>query len=237
MTIVRTLLVWLLGMSLTVLVFLAVSLIRVFDSKRAIIHSVGAVWSRCLIGLAGIKVDLRGGENIPKDTPVIFLSNHQGAFDIPALQGYMPVRFRWVAKKSLFKVPFLGWSMRLAGYIPIDRDNPVEAMKSMEEASEKIRAGASVLIFPEGTRSTTGALLPFKRGAFMLARKSGAPIVPVAIKGTFEIMKRGSHIIRPSKVSISIGKPIPVGSSDEKELRNMTKKAVEALYNDMRSSA
>jgi 1-acyl-sn-glycerol-3-phosphate acyltransferase len=193
-------------------------------------HNICVMWAKAVVAISGVKVEVTGLDNVPKGRPVLFLSNHQGAFDIPAIQSVLPVQFRWVAKKSLFKVPFVGWSMRLAGYISIDRDNPAEAVKSMEVAAEKMSKGASVVIFPEGTRSETGALLPFKRGAFMLARKSGMPIVPVAVSGTIGILKRGGFIVNPMKVKIAIGSPIPIGSSDEKELRNMTKRQIEAMF-------
>lgn len=238
MTFVRTFAVWLLGLPVTIALFIVVLLSVPFERQGRAIHSIGAFWSRILLGLAGIKVDVRGIDNIPKGVPVVLLSNHQGAFDIPALQAFLPLQFRWVAKKSLFRIPVIGWSMSLANYIPIERENPQEAMKSMEEAAERIRKGTSVLVFPEGTRSTTGELLPFKRGAFMLAAKSGAAIVPVAIRGTSAIMKKGGFLIRPSRVTISVGKPILPQESDEKDLRNRTKKAIEALFNEgMRTSA
>lgn len=232
MTVLRTLAVWLLGLPITIALFLLVLLSLPFERQGRAVHSIGAFWSRVLLALSGVRVDLKGRENIPSGRAVIFVSNHQGAFDIPALQAFLPVQFRWVAKKSLFRIPVIGWSMSLAGYVGIDRDNPVEAMKNMEEASEKIRKGTSVLIFPEGTRSGSGRLLPFKRGAFVLAKKSGVPVVPVAINGTSDIMRRGGFLIRPSRVRIRIGKPVPAGQSDEKEIRNKMKKAIEELLRD-----
>lgn len=230
MVFLRSAAVWALGLPVTVFAFILIVLVWPFDRKGRLMHYLCVLWARAIILLSGVKLDVRGLENVPRDQSVLFLSNHQGAFDIPALQSVLPVQFRWVAKKSLFKVPFVGWSMRLAGYISIDRENPVEAMKSMDEAAEKMSKGTSVVIFPEGTRSESGELLPFKRGAFMLARKSGRPIVPVAIKGTNRIMRKGSCSISPARVTISIGSPIPVGSSDEKELRNKTKRQIEAMY-------
>lgn len=230
MTVLRTLAVWLLGLPVTIVLFLMVLLTLPFERQGRAVHSIGAFWSRVLLALAGVRVETRGLENVPRDTPVIFLSNHQGAFDIPALQAFLPVQFRWVAKKSLFRIPVIGWSMSLAGYIGIDRDNPAEAIKNMEEAAAKMRAGTSVLVFPEGTRSATGKLLPFKRGAFMLARKSGVPIVPVAVSGTSGILARGGFLIRPSRVRIAVGRPISTASSDEKDLRGATKRAIESLF-------
>ncbi|MEK6598914.1 MAG: lysophospholipid acyltransferase family protein, partial [Deltaproteobacteria bacterium] len=143
------------------------------------------------------------------------------------LQGFIPIQFRWVAKKSLFKIPIIGWSMSLAGYVSIDREKAGSAYKSIERAAEKVKKGASVLIFPEGTRSAAGNLLPFKRGGFLLAIKSGVPIVPVSIRGTENLMKKESILIRPGAVKVVIGKPIPVSDADEKLLMEMVRKAIE----------
>ena len=229
MIIFRTVAVWVLGIISTVTAFLFIALVWPFDRRGALKHYFCVLWARSIIAVSGVKVSVAGLENVPRDRAVLFLSNHQGAFDIPAIQSVLPVHFLWVAKKSLFKVPVVGWSMSLTGYISIDRDNPAEAVKSMDEASGRMGEGVSVVIFPEGTRSETGALLPFKRGAFMLAKKSGVPIVPVAIQGTNRIKKKGSFLVNPAKVRISIGRPIPIGASDEKELRNMTKRQIEEM--------
>ncbi|MBE7415131.1 MAG: 1-acyl-sn-glycerol-3-phosphate acyltransferase [Deltaproteobacteria bacterium] len=229
MTVLRTLAVWLLGLPITIALFILVLFSLPFERQGRAVHSIGAFWSRVVLALSGVRVDVQGRENVPSGRPVIFVSNHQGAFDIPALQAFLPVQFRWVAKKSLFRIPVIGWSMSLAGYVGIDRDNPAEAMKNMEEASEKIKRGTSVLIFPEGTRSGSVRLLPFKRGAFVLAKKSGVPVVPVAIDGTSDIMRRGGILIRPSRVRIRIGRLVETGPLDEKELRNRMKKDIEGL--------
>ncbi|MBI5644016.1 MAG: 1-acyl-sn-glycerol-3-phosphate acyltransferase [Deltaproteobacteria bacterium] len=225
----RTFAVWALGVPLTMMVFFIISFSRLFDRKGYSAHSVGVFWSRLILSISGVRVEIEGAENIPEGKPVIFLSNHQGAFDIPVLQGNIPVQFKWVAKKSLFKIPFIGWSMSLSGYIGVDRENPSEAYKSMEEASRRIKEGTSLLIFPEGTRSETGKLLPFKRGGFVLAAKSGVPIVPVAIRGTNTIMKKGGYAIMPSKVTVSFGRPIETGGVDDKTLRNRTKESIEVF--------
>ncbi|MDP2689311.1 MAG: lysophospholipid acyltransferase family protein, partial [Deltaproteobacteria bacterium] len=213
---------------ITLALFLAILFSFAIDRSGRLVHSIGAFWCRIILALSGVRVRVDGIENIPEGGPVIFLSNHQGAFDIPALQGFIPVQFRWVAKKSLFSIPVIGWTMSLAGYIGIDRDNPAEAMRNIEEASGKIRGGTSVLVFPEGTRSDTGRLLPFKRGAFVLVQKSGVPVVPVAIQGTKDIMKRGRYSINPSEVRISFGRPMgpEEGGGD---MRRRARSAIEGL--------
>jgi len=225
----RTLLVWIIGLPVTLVLFLVVLLSLIIDRRGGYIHGIGTFWLRIILGLSGVKVTVRGLENIPKEGPAVLLSNHQGAFDIPALQGYIPRRFKWVAKKSLFKIPVVGWSMGLAGYISIERESAGSAYKSIESAAREIKAGTSVLIFPEGTRSVTGELLPFKRGAFILASKSGAPVVPIAIRGTKDIMKKGSLLIRPSSVVITIGAPIRSVALSESELKERARESIEAL--------
>ncbi len=226
----RTLAIWALGLPLTIVLSFLLLLASLADRTGNSAHSVAAFWCRCILFLAGVKVRVEGVEKIPGGTPVLFLSNHQGAFDIPALQASLPTQFRWVAKKSLFKIPLIGWSMYLSGYIGIQRESASESYRSMEKAAAKIKGGTSVMIFPEGTRSDTGRLLPMKRGAFVLASKSGVPIVPIAINGTKEILKRGGFMIRPHEVTIRIGDPIPTEGVEEKELRPRTREAIEKMF-------
>ena len=223
----RTLLVWIIGLPVTIILFIFVILSLTFDRSGNAIHSIGRLWSRILLFLSGVTVEIKGTENLLQDGPQILASNHQGAFDILALQAFIPMQFRWVAKKSLFKIPIVGWSMSLAGYIGIERERASSAYKSIEAAAERIKNGTSVLIFPEGTRSNTGELLPFKRGGFLLATKSGVTVVPVSIQGTADIMKKKSILIRPGIVKVVIEKPIPVLDADEKLLMERVRKAIE----------
>lgn len=162
-------------------------------------------WGRMGLALAGIRVTVSGAERLPAG-PVIVMSNHQSNFDILALQGYFPRRLSWIAKRELFRIPVFGASMRQGGYIPLDRGHGRKALKSIDEAAQQIRAGASVIIFPEGTRTRDGKLLPFKRGGFMLAARAGVPVVPVTLRGSFEINPGGSLRLYPfRKVEIRIG--------------------------------
>ncbi len=228
----RTILVWVAGLPVTGVLFSIILLSLLVDRSGRIVHSIGAFWCRIILALAGVRVEVRGRENIPgrgKSGPVIFLSNHQGAFDIPILQAYIPTQFRWVAKKSLFSIPVVGWTMTLAGYIGIEREHSKRALRGLLRAAEKIKSGTSVLVFPEGTRSATGRLLPFKKGAFLLARKSGASIVPLAVDGTKDIMKKGSLMMAPAHATLSIGRPFSTEGKTEEELMRKTREDIKNL--------
>lgn len=223
----RTLIVWAFGLPATVLAVLALSMIYLADKTGNGAHFIISLWSRMILAFSGVRVSVTGQENLPKGVPLIILSNHCGAFDIPVLQACLPVQFRWMAKKSLFRVPLIGWAMSFARYIPVDREQGTKAYRSLKKAAEKIKAGTSVLIFPEGTRNPGNGLLPFKRGAFLLAGMcKGAVIVPVALAGTTGIMKKGGFFIRPASVSVAIGKPVNIDGVTVDELSDKTKEAI-----------
>ncbi len=222
----RTIFVWALGLPVTLMLFLCVLVSLIFDRSGNSVHSIGRIWSRYLLRLSGVRVRIDGLEKIPEG-PAVFASNHQGAFDILVLQGCLPVQFRWVAKESLFKIPVVGWSMYLAGYIGINRSRAAMAYKSIERAAGKIKAeGNPVIIFPEGTRSASGEIMPFKRGGFLLALKSGVPIVPISISGTKDIMKKGRLSIRPGDVTLVIGDAIYPKDTGEKALMDAVHGAI-----------
>lgn len=223
----RTITLWLFGLPITCFLFIFVLLSLPFDKKGSAIHSIGAFWCRIILALCGIKVKISGLDNLPKGVPVILASNHQGIFDIPILQGLLPVQFRWVSKESLFKIPVIGWTMTLAGYISIDRESPTKAIKSLLRASKRIKSGTSVLIFPEGTRGPDRELLPFKRGLFFLGTKSEVPLVPISISGTSNIMKDHSIWIKPTEVELIIHEPIDTKGIDDIELMKRTRDAIE----------
>jgi 1-acyl-sn-glycerol-3-phosphate acyltransferase len=172
-------------------------------------------WARFLGFFSGIKVETSGLENIPLNKSLILVANHQGAADIPVLLAYLPVRFRFAIKKELFNIPLFGWYLRQAGYFPIDRQVILSAFKTLDQIIRILKAGESVMIFPEGTRSRDGSLGKFKRGSLMAALKSGAPIVPIAIDGSYNIMPKGSYLFNPSRIKLSVGQPIYI--TDEKE--------------------
>ena len=146
---------------------------------------------------------------------------HESLYDIPALLATLPGQTRFLTKRALFRIPLLGWSLRAGGFVTIDRENLGNARDSFSEAVASLREGVSVLVFPEGTRSSTGELLPFKRGGFLLALKSGLPIVPVAVTGSRAVRRKGSYVIHPGRIQVSYGVPITtegLGVSRRREL-------------------
>jgi 1-acyl-sn-glycerol-3-phosphate acyltransferase len=175
-------------------------------------HLVGRWWGRVVLLVAGVRVQVEGLDKIDFSQAYVFAANHQSQFDIFALLGYLPVQFRWLAKTELFRIPIFGPAMKGAGYIPIDRRNRREAFKSIDLAAERVRKGTSIVIFPEGTRSLDGSLQSFKKGGFFLAIKSGRPIVPVTICGTFSILPKKGFRIRPRAVQIHICDPVPTAN-------------------------
>ncbi len=185
------------------------------------IKAVPRWWSRTVARFAGVKVRVEGLENIEPDRPYIFAANHQSQFDIFALDGFLMVDFRWMAKKELFRIPLVGPAMRLAGSIPIDRSRGRQAMTRLADAARRLASGTSVVIFPEGTRTRDGRLQPFKSGAMYLAIKSGVDIVPMAITGGFEIMPKGSFLTRPGRILIKIGQPVSSKNYTQKEKQQL----------------
>jgi 1-acyl-sn-glycerol-3-phosphate acyltransferase len=172
------------------------------------VHIIARIWSKSILFVSGIKVDVEGLANIDPAKSYIYMSNHRSNFDIPVLLGCLPIQFRWLAKAELFKIPIFGRAMQGAGYVKIDRFNRESAFKSIDEVAAKMKNGVSVMIFPEGTRSEDGNIKPFKKGGFIMAVDSGVPIVPVIVRGTRSIMVKDRWRIKPGNVTLSIKKPI-----------------------------
>ena len=172
------------------------------------------LWSRLLLRCSWLPV--ASSFEIPLDPAgrYIFMANHQSFFDIPALIATLPGQTRFLAKQSLFRIPIFGWALAVGGFIPVDRSDRSRAREVFASAVERLRVGNSILLFPEETRSLDGNLLPFQRGGFLLALKSGLEIVPVGIRGTREVQPKGSLLIRPRLVEIRYGAPIAVAGFD-----------------------
>lgn len=214
---------------LTFVIALSAMLCTFFDRSGALYHRHARLWSRIALWLAGVKVEATGAERIPQDTPVIFMSNHQGNFDILSLFFAIPQRFSWIAKEELFRIPVFGHSMARAGYIPLDRGDGRRALKSMDVAAAAIRGGRSVVIFPEGTRTADGSLLPFKRGGFLLAGKAGVPIVPLTINGSMQINPKDCLELHPGTIRIVFADPIPTAGVAGKERERLMEEVRRAI--------
>jgi len=171
-------------------------------------HKVARICAKCILAASNIKVTVKGLSNLNRTGSYIYMPNHVSNFDIPVLQAYLPVQFRWLAKTELFKIPIFGYAMKRAGYISINRFDRKSAIQSLNKAAEIIRNGTSVIIFPEGTRSQNQHIQSFKKGGFVLAIDSGVPIIPVIIHGTWTIMQKKQILVRPGNVVLEIKKPI-----------------------------
>ena len=176
----------------------------------------GRTWGKWMLWASGAPVYIEGLENVNRDRPQIFAANHVSWYDVWALAARIPKRYRFVAKKELAAIPLFGQAWKAAGHISIDRSNRSSAIASLDEAGRRLRRdNSSVVIFPEGTRSPTGELLPFKKGAFMLALRTGVEIVPVAVLGTRRILPKGGWRIRSGPIILRFGAPIPTEEYDE----------------------
>lgn len=187
------------------------------EVRKTVPHIIARLWAKIIIWVTGVKVSIKGLENININYPYVYAMNHQSYFDIFAILSALPVQFKWMAKKQLFYIPFLGWAMRNCNYIPVDRKKPKSAHKALKKALEFINQGYSIIIFPEGTRSKDGYIGPFKTGGIVLALRSNKPIVPVTIIGTRYVLPKGGHFIRSGHVKVIIDKPIPTEGYKEAE--------------------
>jgi 1-acyl-sn-glycerol-3-phosphate acyltransferase len=193
-----------------------------FSGTGRLQHFCMRRWSKDNLWLSRARLEIEGLENINRDQPQVFAANHSGLHDILSLAAHLPIQFRWVAKKSLFNVPFMGWHMRRSGYIPIDRDNPREAARSIIEAAQIIRGGVNAIAFPEGTRSRTGDIGQFRSGAFALALRTGVPLVPITLEGSCRVIMPKTLQVNPGTIiRIKIDKPIDLsvyGKTDKRRL-------------------
>lgn len=198
--------------------------------KNDVAHRFARLWGRINLWAARVHVQIDGLENIDTGQIYVLAANHQSWFDIFAAVGMLPLEIRMLTKMELFRIPVLGSAMLASGYIPIDRSDRRKAFESMNAAAERIRTGASVFVFPEGTRSADGVLQEFKTGAFVLAIKAGKPVVPVSISGSHRIIaKEGSWEIHPGEIHITIGAPIPTAALSSRDRDFLMTKTREAI--------
>lgn len=189
------------------------ALLGVKDKPGGLFDNAPRWWSTVILWATGIRVRVHGLDNVRGAEPRIFASNHVSWFDVPALAKILP-HYKFVAKAELFKVPIFGHGMRAVGMIEIQRENRKAAFGAYDLAADKIREGASVVVFPEGTRGRAYPLRPFKKGPFVLAIAAGVPIVPVIVHGTIEIMPKGSLRVHPGTIDVHLLKPVMTSGFD-----------------------
>lgn len=204
---------------------IAMPLLLVFTFLTALVTIVGCAigkgnfwgyypahfWSRIVCTLLFVRIKVTGRENIDKNTSYVFVANHQGAFDIWAIYGYLNHNFKWLMKKSLENIFMVGRACRSAGHIFVDDSQITSIKDTIDSASSTLKGGMSLVIFPEGSRTWDGNMIPFKRGAFMLASEFRLPVVPITIDGSFKAMPRTTYTVTPCVVKMTIHKPIYPG--------------------------
>jgi len=208
---------------------------RWFRKSKSKAQQFPRIWGRMLCQLANIRVRIEGGGQLDPSKPYIFIGNHCSMADIMAFSGYITHDYRWIAKKELFAIPIFGAGMKAVDFIPIDRSHGREAVQSLNDAAQRIAEGSSVILFPEGTRSSDGHLQPFKTGAVLLAIKAGVDVVPVGFNGTHQALPKGKLLSRGGEVVLRIGSPMPTKnfkSKDKQELATILQQRVAELLDE-----
>lgn len=197
----------------------AILTIVCFPCKRSMwLHRVQSFWSRCCCYLLLLPVTVDGVENLDRNQSYVFVANHQSLYDVFVIYGWLPQIFKWLMKKELRKIPFVGLACKAAGHIFVDRKHIRAGAQSLHEVEEVLQGGVSTVIFPEGTRSQTGEVQPFKRGAFQVAVHLNLPIVPLSLSGLHLLAPKGAGYIHRTPLHMHIGQPVRIQDfSDEKE--------------------
>jgi 1-acyl-sn-glycerol-3-phosphate acyltransferase len=201
------------------------------DRSHTLYFKLSKYFSGGVLWLSGIKLEVTGLDNFDKNKTYVFVSNHSSQYDIVVLQKTIPNRMAMIFKKELAKIPFFGWQLAMGPYVMIDRENYEKALNSIDEAKEKMeKQNISIVVFAEGTRSKTGEIQPFKRGAFRLATQVGYPIIPTTIIGSNKIMPKGTFKLKPGIIKIHFDKPIPSegikSRQEEIELMNYVREII-----------
>lgn len=178
----------------------------------------GKLWAKILCTVALVRVKVEGCDNMDSSKSYVFIANHQSIFDIFLVYGWLNIKFKWIMKKELRRIPFVGKACEMMGHIFIDRSNPIRARQSLEVAEKRLRGGGSIFIFPEGTRTRTGMVGKFKKGAFTIAKDLKLPVIPVSIIGAYDVMPYNSWYIKPGIIKMVIQRPIPTESLNDKNM-------------------
>ena len=195
-------------------------------------------WARLILRVSGVRVRLVHADRLNPGTSVVLAANHESFYDILVLLAVLPMSVRFLAKRNLFRLPFLGWSMAAAGFIPVDRQSRSRNAAVVDTALDRLERGRSLVVFPEETRTRDGELLPFKTGAALIALKAGLPVVPLGLAGTLRIQRRGGFTITPSRVALAVGEPIATAgrpTTDRGALTEELRGRIEVLRGEARA--
>lgn len=213
----------------TVLAALATIIGSMLGCSRIMGYWPGKIWAWIFCILTLVRVKVSGRENISRDTSYVFVANHQGAYDIFAIYGYLGHNFRWMMKKGLESIPLVGYSCRVSGHIYVDNSTPSAVRETMETAEKRLAGGMSVVVFPEGARTRDGRMHAFRRGAYSLAMEFGLPVVPITIDGAYKVMPRNAVLPRPGLIKLTIHKPIYAPEGGRHELSSLMKESYDAI--------
>lgn len=229
MRMLRAVLVWL-GISLATLLFGIPAIVAAFVPPRGDwFLRFARGWARTILAFSGVSVRVLRPERLRGPEPVVLVANHESLADILVLLARVPLQVRFLAKRSVFSIPILGWSIRAAGFVPVDRGDRARSASTLDAALARLESGRSVVIFPEETRTRTGEMLPFKKGAAVLALRSGRPLLPVAISGTRQVLSRESLLPSRGRVVLAVGERIDPAGLETKDRAPLTAAARAAV--------
>jgi 1-acyl-sn-glycerol-3-phosphate acyltransferase len=200
-----------------------------FDRGGRLQHGFARFWAKSILGTFGVKVRLEGMDGVDTAKAHVYVVNHLSALDIPVLYALLPFQFRILAKSELFRYPFMGWHLSRSGQIPVSLENPKKSIRSLNRAVEAIRSGMPLVIFPEGGRSLSGQLQAFMGGAFFAAIRAQADVVPMAIIGTYEMLKMNTWHVKPRPLRLLVGKPVSTVGLSIRATESLAEKAREAI--------
>jgi 1-acyl-sn-glycerol-3-phosphate acyltransferase len=200
-----------------------------FDRSGRIQHGFARLWSKTILSTIGAHPQIEGLERIDTAKAYVYVVNHLSALDIPVLYAHLPFQFRILAKRELFSYPFMGWHLRRSGQIPVVLENPRASVRSLNLAVATLRHGLSLVIFPEGGRSPDGQLHAFMGGAFYAAIKAQVEVVPMALVGTYEMLKMNTWHIKPGPVRLLVSEPISTAGMSPRDMEKLSRQAQDVI--------
>jgi 1-acyl-sn-glycerol-3-phosphate acyltransferase len=222
--------------AVTVPAALLTIILGLFDPHGKHVYGISRFWAWVILRFGGVSLSVNGLSHIDPRQQYVFMVNHQSNIDIPVLVQSLPAfQLRWLAKRELLRVPFFGWALWAAKHITVDRADRFDALGSLKKAKQRMKSGISLVVFPEGTRSSNGHLLPFKRGGFLLAVKTRTPIVPVTISGSSAILPKGDWRLRSGKIDVTLGAPISVENYRPGTLRALSAQVHKLIEKTLRT--